>query len=121
MAVYGDDIYTEPETDPDTLSNLGPLAPMAGVWQGSRGADEHPVVDGTGRDAFEERYELQPIDAQTNGPQLLYGLRVISSLERQRSTVRNLPKLLDRMDQLGQSQLSIPNRFANAVFHDSAL
>ena len=31
---YGDDIYTEPDGDPNTLANLGPLTPMAGVWQG---------------------------------------------------------------------------------------
>jgi hypothetical protein len=72
---YGDDIYTEPDADTDTLTNLGPLTPMAGVWEGLRGADEHPEADGTGRDAFVERYELMPIDPQTNGPQLLYGLR----------------------------------------------
>jgi hypothetical protein len=72
---YGSDIYTEPVADPDTLANLGPLAPMAGVWEGAGGADEHPVAEGTGRDAFVERYELQPIDPQTNGPQLFYGLR----------------------------------------------
>jgi hypothetical protein len=73
--VYGDDIFTEPEGDRDTLANLGPLRPMAGVWEGIKGADEHPVVDGTGRDSFVEHYELQPIDFQTNGPQLFYGLR----------------------------------------------
>ena len=71
----GVDIYTEPDGDPDTLSNLGPLAPMAGVWVGERGTDVHPVVEGTEQDAFVERYELQPIDRQTNGPQLFYGLR----------------------------------------------
>src|SRR5580658_10697146 len=75
MAPYGADIYTEPDADPDTLANLGPLAPMAGTWRGIRGADEHPVVDGTGLDAFVETYDLQPIDRQTNGPQLFYGLR----------------------------------------------
>ncbi len=30
---------------------------------------------GTERQAFIDRIELQPIDPQTNGPQLLYGLR----------------------------------------------
>jgi hypothetical protein len=74
-AVYGTDIYSEPDGDPDTLANLGPLAPMAGVWQSALGADEHPESYGTGRDAFVERFELQPIDRQTNGPQLFYGLR----------------------------------------------
>jgi len=73
--LYGDDIYTEPDGDPDTLANLGPLAPLAGIWEGRRGTDEHPAAEGTGRDAFVERYELQPIDRQTNGPQLFYGLR----------------------------------------------
>src|SRR5689334_10078952 len=72
---YGPDIYTEPDGNPDTLSNLGPLAAMAGVWEGLKGADQHPVAEGLGTDAFVEHYELQPIDPQTNGPQLLYGLR----------------------------------------------
>jgi hypothetical protein len=75
MTSYGPDIYTEPAGDPDTLANLGPLGPMAGIWEGTKGADEHPVVEGTEQDAFVEHYELQPIDRQTNGPQLFYGLR----------------------------------------------
>lgn len=77
-APYGDDFYTEPDGDSDTLANLGPLGPLAGVWEGASGADEHPVAladDGIERNAFDERFELQPIDRQTNGPQLLYGLR----------------------------------------------
>ena len=73
--VYGADIFTEPAGDPDTLANLGPLRPMAGVWEGPKGTDEHPVADGVGHDTFVEHYELQPIDCQTNGPQLFYGLR----------------------------------------------
>jgi hypothetical protein len=48
---------------------------MAGVWEGSKGSDQHPVVEGTEADTFVERYELHPIDRQTNGPQLFYGLR----------------------------------------------
>jgi hypothetical protein len=72
---YGADIYTEPAGDPDTLPNLGPLRAMAGVWEGTMGADDHPVVEGTGLDAFSEHYEAHPIDFQTNGPQLFYGLR----------------------------------------------
>jgi hypothetical protein len=73
---FPSDIYTEPESvSPDTLSNLGPLRPMAGVWIGERGKDEHPVAEGTEEDVFVERMELQPIDPQMNGPQLFYGLR----------------------------------------------
>jgi hypothetical protein len=82
MAPYGTDIYTEAEGSPDTLSNLGPLGPMAGVWEGTKGSDEHPVAEGTGRDVFLERYELQPIDRQTNGPQLFYGLRYHTHIHR---------------------------------------
>jgi len=72
---YGSDIYTEPEGDDDTLANLGPLRAMAGIWEGVKGADEHPAVDGTEANTFVEHYELHPIDRQTNGPQLFYGLR----------------------------------------------
>ena len=69
------DIYTEPDGDPDTLAHLGPLAPMAGIFEGTGGSDVHPAVGGDEADVFHERYELQPIDRQTNGPQLFYGLR----------------------------------------------
>jgi hypothetical protein len=72
---YGDDIYTEPDGDPDTLANLGPLRAMAGGWRSSDGVDVHPAAWGTERNAFVEHYELQPVDRQTNGPQLFYGLR----------------------------------------------
>lgn len=75
MEPYGDDIYTEPPGDPDTLAHLGPLAAMAGVWVGEKGADQHPVPDGTEANTFIEHYDAQPIDRQTNGPQLFYGLR----------------------------------------------
>ena len=69
------DIWTEPDGHPDTLARLGPLTAMAGIFEGTGGADRHPDVGGEERDAFHERYELQPIDRQTNGPQLFYGLR----------------------------------------------
>jgi hypothetical protein len=86
MLPYGDDIYTEPDLDPDGLANLGPLRPMAGVWESVQGSDDHPVGPGsdadeaevragTKHDVYVEQYDLQPIDPQTNGPQVLYGLR----------------------------------------------
>jgi hypothetical protein len=37
--------------------------------------DLNPKADGPERREFIERIELQPTDPQTNGPQLLYGLR----------------------------------------------
>ncbi|WP_282008965.1 FABP family protein [Brevundimonas aveniformis] len=70
-----DDIFTEPESSPDTLAHLGPLARLAGVWEGAKGVDVNPKADGPERRTFNERYTLQPIDPQTNGPQLFYGLR----------------------------------------------
>ena len=72
---YGDDLYAEPPADPDTLANLGPLRPLAGTWEGVKGDDHHPVASGGERAVFLERYVLEPIDFQTNGPQLFYGLR----------------------------------------------
>ena len=76
MTEFSNDIYTEPSNiDVDTLRNLGPLRGMAGIWEGQRGLDVKPKVEGAKKQAYVERMELQPIDPQTNGPQLLYGLR----------------------------------------------
>ncbi|MDB5805711.1 MAG: hypothetical protein JWN73_3033 [Betaproteobacteria bacterium] len=75
MQTFPKDIYTEPEPDVNTLANLGPLTGMAGIWTGTRGLDVNPKPDGPEKQAYIENIELQPIDAQTNGPQLLYGLR----------------------------------------------
>ena len=82
---YGSDIYTEADASHDTLANLGPLRALAGIWTSAEGADAHPVgpgsditgevIEGDEHNVFVERYELQPIDPQTNGPQLFYGLR----------------------------------------------
>jgi hypothetical protein len=82
---YGADIYTEAARHDDTLASLGPLRSLAGIWTSDTGADVHPVgpgsdvtgkvVDNDEHNTFVERYELQPIDPQTNGPQLFYGLR----------------------------------------------
>lgn len=76
MEEFPEDIYTEPANlDVDTLRNLGPLTAMAGIWQGTRGLDVKPKAEGPKKQTFVERIELQPIDPQTNGPQLFYGLR----------------------------------------------
>src|SRR5262245_46024314 len=71
-----EDIFTEPSPiDPVTLRNLGPLTGIAGVWEGSFSLDVNPKAPGPERQVFIEHIELQPIDPQTNGPQLFYGLR----------------------------------------------
>ncbi len=76
MPDFSDDIYTEPkDINNNTLAMLGPLAPMAGIWEGTRGLDIKPKADGPRKQAYVERIELQPIDPVTNGPQLFFGLR----------------------------------------------
>jgi hypothetical protein len=76
MNNFPDDIFTEPaDVDPDTLANLGPLRPLAGVWEGLKGVDLNPKAEGPERREYLERIDMQPIDPQANGPQLLYGLR----------------------------------------------
>lgn len=76
MGEFPDDIFTEPEDiDPNTLANLGPLTRLAGIWEGTKGIDVAPKAPGPERRVYHERIELHPIDPQTNGPQLFYGLR----------------------------------------------
>ncbi|HTR86456.1 MAG TPA: heme-binding beta-barrel domain-containing protein [Reyranella sp.] len=76
MENYPEDIFTEPaNVDPDTLANLGPLRRLAGIWESAKGVDVNPKADGPQRREYSERIDLQPIDAQANGPQLFYGLR----------------------------------------------
>jgi hypothetical protein len=76
MHEYPADIFTEQEDlDVDTLANLGPLRPMAGLWEGAKGFDVNPFWPAPRRQDYVERIELQPIDRQSNGPQFFYGLR----------------------------------------------
>lgn len=70
------DVFTEPSNvDPDTLANLGPLRRLAGSWSSRKGLDVNPKADGPERRSYIENIDFQAIDPQTNGPQLLYGLR----------------------------------------------
>jgi hypothetical protein len=48
---------------------------MAGIWSCEKGLDVNPKAAGPELQPYIERMELQPIDAQTNGPQLFYGMR----------------------------------------------
>ena len=73
---FPEDIFTEQEPAADTLANLGPLRRLAGVWESRiTGHDVNPKAEGPEHREYSERIELQPIDAQSNGPQLFYGLR----------------------------------------------
>jgi hypothetical protein len=70
------DIFTEPgNVDPDGIANLGPLLGLAGTWQATKGVDINPKAEGPERRTFIEHIRIDPIDPQTNGPQLFYGLR----------------------------------------------
>jgi hypothetical protein len=81
MSEFPTDIFTEPsDVDPDTLNNLGPLRALAGIWEGVKGLDVNPKAEGPERQAFVEHIELQPIDPQLNGPQLLYGLHYVTRI-----------------------------------------
>lgn len=81
--VYSEDIYACPtNVSNDTLANLGPLAPLAGTWEGLRGVDVSPKAVGPVRHLFEERIVLAPVDAGNNGPQLLYALRYHSRMTK---------------------------------------
>ncbi len=73
--MHHEDIYTETPASPDTLANLGPLAPLAGTWYGADGVDTHPVAEGTESEPFVETQTYELLDPQNSGPQLLYGLR----------------------------------------------
>lgn len=76
MNPFPEDIFTEQDNvDPDTLANLGPLRRLAGTWQSAGGIDINPKAEGPERRNYIERIDMQPIDPQSNGPQLLYGLR----------------------------------------------
>ena len=76
MNPFPHDIFTEPgDVDPDTLANLGPLRRLAGRWEARKGIDINPKADAPERREFIERIAFDAIDPQTNGPQLLYGLR----------------------------------------------
>ena len=60
----------------DALKYLGPLAALAGVWEGDKGADVAPSDDrGTERNAFRERLTFEPFGPVNNHEQRLYGLR----------------------------------------------
>lgn len=70
------DIFTESDkVSSDTLANLGPLRRLAGVWQADKGVDLAPKAGGPERRVFHEHIRMDAIDAQSNGPQTLYGLR----------------------------------------------
>ena len=60
----------------DLMIHLGPLAALAGVWEGDKGDDVAPSDDrGTERNKFRERMTFEPFGPTRNHEQTLYGLR----------------------------------------------
>ena len=58
------------------LKQLGPLAPLAGVWEGDKGDDTAPSDDrGVEKNLFRERITFVPISPVNNHEQNFYGLR----------------------------------------------
>ncbi len=60
----------------EIIKNLGPLAPLAGIWEGDKGDDTAPSKDrGTETNTFRERITFEPMGPVNNHEQVLYGLR----------------------------------------------
>jgi hypothetical protein len=61
----------------DEIKNLGPLAALAGVWEGDKGDDKAPDDDRVSveHNLFRERMTFEPIGEVNNHEQSLYGLR----------------------------------------------
>lgn len=59
----------------DTIANLGPLAPLVGIWESEEGMDTSRVHGEEKQTPFKERLELTPMGPVVNGPQVMYGLR----------------------------------------------
>ena len=58
------------------VKNLGPLARLAGVWEGDKGDDVAPSDDrGIERNKFRERMRFEPMGPVDNHEQQMWGLR----------------------------------------------
>ncbi len=63
--------------------NLGPLAPLLGVWEGDAGVDTAPSAErGTAVSRFRERTVFEPTGRIDNHEQTLYGLRYFTEAWR---------------------------------------
>jgi len=64
-------------------NELGPLAPLAGIWQGDRGQDVAPSpARSSETTAFRERMSFEPIGCVANHEQALQGLRYATTAWR---------------------------------------
>lgn len=67
----------------ELIAQLGPLGPLAGIWEGQKGEDTAPSDDrGTEYNKFRERIAFDPINPVRNHEQTLYGLRYATTAWR---------------------------------------
>ena len=59
----------------EIIAKLGPLAPLAGIWQSDAGVDTSRIHGNKTVTKFRERIVFDPLGPVNNGPQELYGLR----------------------------------------------
>jgi len=64
-----------PTADDEIMPHLGPLAFLAGTWEGQQGRDIAPAREGAHETHYRERVTFEPIGPVVNGLQVLYGLR----------------------------------------------
>ncbi len=61
--------------DEQIIKNLGPLAALAGIWEGDQGIDVSRVHSQEKETRYRERVVFEALGPVRNGPQELYGLR----------------------------------------------
>ena len=59
----------------DIIKNLGPLAALAGTWEGDQGIDIARIHSKETETKYREHLNFEPLGPVNNGPQTLYGLR----------------------------------------------
>jgi hypothetical protein len=59
----------------DIVKNLGPLAALAGTWEGDQGVDFSRIHSEEKETKYREEIVFEPLGPVNNGPQKLYGLR----------------------------------------------
>jgi len=59
----------------EIIKNLGPLAALAGTWQGDQGIDISRIKSRETETKYREQVVFEPLGPVNNGPQELYGLR----------------------------------------------
>jgi hypothetical protein len=71
VTMYGPDIYTEPDGDPDTWRISGRCARWPASGRGTKGSDQHPVVEGPKRTPSSSTTSCSPSTARPTAPALL--------------------------------------------------